>query len=133
MERLRRRRDFLATAAAGTSIATAGFVVQERRRDDDGPARIGFTVSRRVGGAVERNRVRRRLKETVRLSAAAGFKSGSDYVVVGRRAALDMAFTRLLADLTNALFRLGKARRGAGRKNSESASLHPSPDGQRTA
>jgi ribonuclease P protein component len=132
MERLRRRRDFLAAAAAGASVATAGFVVQERRRDDDGPARIGFTVSRRVGGAVERNRVRRRLKETVRLSAAAGLKSGSDYVVVGRQAALGMGFARLTTDFTNALSRLGKARRKAGR-NSEIASLHPSPGGQRTA
>ena len=61
MERLRHRRDFLA-AAAGVSVSTAGFVVQERRRGDDGPARVGFTVSRRVGGAVERNRVRRRLQ-----------------------------------------------------------------------
>ena len=132
MERLRRRRDFQAAAAAGASIATAGFVVQERRRDDDGPARIGFTVSRRVGGAVERNRVRRRLREIVRLSAAAGFKSGSDYVVVGRQAALGIAFARLVTDFTNALSRLGKAQRKAGR-NSEIASLHPSPGGQRMA
>src|ERR1700744_3292373 len=101
MERLRRRRDFLAAAASGASVATAGFVVQERRRRDDGPARVGFTVSRKVGGAVERTRVRRRVRETVRLSAATGFNAGSDYVVVGRRAALDMAFTRLMADFTN--------------------------------
>ena len=107
-------------------------MVQERRRGDDDPARVGFTVSRRVGGAVERNRVRRRLKETVRLSAAAGFKSGSDYVVVGRQAALGMAFARLLTDFTNALARLGKARHGPG-GNSEIASPHPSPGGQRTA
>jgi ribonuclease P protein component len=112
MERLRHRKDFLA-AAAGASVSTAGFVVQAHRRADDGPPRIGFTVSRRVGGAVERNRVRRRLKEIVRLSAATGFAAGSDYVVVGRRAAQEMKFARLAEDFTGALRRLNKRRRDA--------------------
>jgi ribonuclease P protein component len=130
MERLRHRRDFLA-AAAGASVATAGFVVQERRRGDDGPARVGFTVSRRVGGAVERNRVRRRLKEIVRLSAAAGFAAGSDYVVVGRGAALGMTFARLAEDFTGALHRLDKRRRGTPHKTGEiTIPPHPSSGGQ---
>ena len=93
MEKLKRRRDFLA-AAAGAKAPTAGFVLQERRRDDEGPARVGFTVSKKVGGAVERNRVRRRLREVVRLSDAEGFRPGNDYVLVGRRAALDLSFAR---------------------------------------
>src|ERR1700674_4988294 len=118
MERLRHRRDFLSTAA-GANASTAGFVVQERRRGDDGPARVGFTVSKKVGGAVERNRVRRQLREIVRLSAAAGFRAGSDYVVVGRRAALGIPFARLAADFTGALKRLDRGRRGASRTRSE--------------
>jgi len=109
VERLRYRKDFLA-AAAGPTISTAGFLVQRRRREDDGPARIGFTVSRRIGGAVERNRVRRRLEEVVRLSAATGFAAGSDYVVVGRRAAQAMKFARLAEDFAGALRRLNKRR-----------------------
>jgi ribonuclease P protein component len=88
-------------------------VVQRRDRGDGGPPRVGFTVSRKVGGAVERNRVRRRLREIVRLSAAAGFRGGSDYVVVGRRAALALPFARLAADLTGALRRLDRWRGGA--------------------
>jgi ribonuclease P protein component len=114
MERLRRRNDFLA-AAAGARAPTAGFIVQERRRSDGGPVRVGFTVSRKVGGAVERNRVRRRLKEIVRLSAAGGFHEGSDYVVVGRRAALAIPFARLVEDFTGALKRLDQGRHGAAR------------------
>jgi ribonuclease P protein component len=116
MDRLRHRSDFL-RAAAGASASTAGFVLQRRDRDDGGPPRVGFTVSRKVGGAVERNRVRRRLREIVRLSAAAGFRAGSDYVVVGRRAALALPFTRLAADLSGALRRLVRgpgAPRGGG-------------------
>ena len=110
MERLKRRKDFLA-AAAGTSVSTPGLVVQERRRADAGPARVGFTVSRKVGGAVERNRLRRQLREIVRLSAATGLDAGSDYVVVGRRAALDIPFAKLTVDFTGALRRLKKKRR----------------------
>ena len=64
MVRLKQRADFLA-AASGAKVATAAFVLQGRNRDDDGPARIGFTVSRKVGTAVERNRVRRRLRDIV--------------------------------------------------------------------
>src|ERR1700674_2381635 len=118
MERLKRRRDFLA-AAAGAKASTAGFVLQERPRGDGGPVRVGFTVSKKVGGAVERNRVRRQLREIVRLSAAAGFRAGSDYVVVGRRAALGIPFARLAADFTGALKRLDRGRRGASRTRSE--------------
>ena len=65
MDRLRQRADFLA-AATGRKVATAAFVLQARERDDGGPVRVGFTVSRKVGNAVERNRVRRRLREIVR-------------------------------------------------------------------
>jgi ribonuclease P protein component len=110
MEKLRRRRDFLA-AATGAKAPTAGFVLQERRRDDEGPARVGFTVSKKVGGAVERNRVRRQLREIVRLSAARSLHGGSDYVMVGRRAALDLSFSRLAEDFAGAVARLDKARR----------------------
>jgi ribonuclease P protein component len=121
MERLKRRRDFLA-AAAGAKASTAGFVLQERPRGDGGPARIGFTVSKKVGGAVERNRVRRQMREIVRLSAAQNLHGGddnlhggSDYVMVGRRAALEMSFSRLAEDFAGALSRLDKARRPADR------------------
>jgi YidC/Oxa1 family membrane protein insertase len=64
--------------------------LQARSARGRGAVRLGFTVSRQVGNAVERNRVRRRLREIVRLSAAApaGLKAGHDYVLIGRRAAL---------------------------------------------
>jgi ribonuclease P protein component len=114
MEKLRRRRDFLA-AAAGAKAPTTGFVLQERRRGDEGPARVGFTVSKKVGGAVERNRVRRRLREVVRLSAARNLRIGSDYVLVGRSIALEMPFSCLVEDFAGALARLDKARRPADR------------------
>ena len=111
MDRLRRRGEFLAVAA-GAKVPGAAFVLQARRRDDDGPARVGFTVSRKVGTAVERNRVRRRLREAVRRSASRQMLAGHDYVIVGRRSALTCDFTRLTGDLEQTLARIHKQRRG---------------------
>jgi ribonuclease P protein component len=105
MERLRHRRDFLA-AASGAKAPTATFVLQARARRDSGPARVGFTVSRKVGSAVERNRVRRRLREIVRKTAPAGMRAGHDYVLIGRRAALEQGFDRMIEDFERALRRV---------------------------
>lgn len=102
-ERLKKRRDFLA-AAAGKKAPRRAFLLQIRRRDDDGPARFGFTVSKRTATkAVERNRIRRRLKEAVRLLHPAGAERGCDYVLVGRRNGLTESFPRITADLARAL------------------------------
>ena len=111
MERLRQRADFLA-AAAGAKAPAAAFVLQARNRRDEGPARFGFTVSKKVGNAVERNRVRRRLREVVRLCGASRVRAGHDYVLIGRRAALDMPFTRMAEDFEGALRRVHAGRGG---------------------
>ena len=105
MLRLKQRADFLA-AAGGRKIATPAFVLQARGRGDDGPVRVGFTVSRKVGTAVERNRVKRRLREMVRLAAATGLPAGNDYVLIGRRAALSLPFEQIAHDFRRALGRL---------------------------
>jgi ribonuclease P protein component len=105
MERLRQRADFLA-AATGTKVPATGFVLQARKRADEGPVRFGFTVSKKVGNAVERNRVRRRLREIVRLSERDRMRSGHDYVLVGRRGALQLPFARMTQDFEGALRRV---------------------------
>jgi ribonuclease P protein component len=63
-------------------------------------------VSRQVGNAVERNRVKRRLREAVRLSADDKFCAGHDYVLIGRRAALKASFPDLVGELAAALRRI---------------------------
>jgi ribonuclease P protein component len=105
MDRLRQRADFLA-AANGARVSTAAFVVQRRQREDNGPARIGFTVTKKNGTATERNRIRRRLRELVRRLAAVSLRPHSDYVLIGRRAALTCEFSAMLGDLERALHRL---------------------------
>jgi ribonuclease P protein component len=111
MERLRQRADFLA-AATGIKAPAAAFVLQARKRPDSGPARLGFTVSKKVGNAVERNRVRRRLREIVRQSAASRLHAGHDYVLIGRRAALNLPFARMAQDFEGALRRIHAGRSG---------------------
>ena len=115
MERLKRRTDFKAAAqgarAQGAIAPADAFVLQARQRgiETGGSAdkvRVGFTVSRQVGNAVERNRVRRRLREMVRLAPSAALRSGHDYVVIGRRAALDAAFTDMARQFDAALRRV---------------------------
>ncbi len=105
MERLRQRADFLA-AANGVKVPTAMFVLQMRQREETGTARVGFTVSRRVGGAVERNRIRRRLREIVRLSPPSAMRPGHDYVLIGRRPAIDAPFERIRDEFDRALRRV---------------------------
>ena len=108
MDRLRQRADFLAVAN-GARVSSAAFVVQARRRDDDGPVRVGFTVTRKNGTATERNRIRRRLRELVkRLDDTISTRPHSDYVLVGRRAALTCDFATMLEDLRAALHHLDR-------------------------
>jgi ribonuclease P protein component len=112
MDRLRQRADFLA-AATGAKVPASAFVLQARNRREEGPVRVGFTVSKKVGNAVERNRVRRRLREVVRLSQRERMQPGHDYVLVGRRAALGTPFERLIEDLDRALRRIHAGGKGA--------------------
>lgn len=110
MERLKQRADFLA-AAAGKKVPAAAFVLQARQRNDTGPPRCGFTVSKKIGNAVERNRIRRRLREIVRLSGPERMRAGHDYVLIGRRAALKLPFARIAQDFDSALRRAHAGRR----------------------
>jgi ribonuclease P protein component len=116
MDRLRQRADFLAVAN-GARANSSAFTLQSRRRDDLGPARVGFTVTKKNGTATERNRIRRRLRELVRRSDVISMRPQHDYVLVGRRDALTRDFAAMLEDLRSALARLDRAPKNA-RKNS---------------
>ena len=107
MDRLRQRADFLAVAN-GARINSPAFVVQHRLRDDGGPIRVGFTVTKKNGTATERNRIRRRLRELMKRLDVIAMRPHSDYVLVGRRAALNRGFAAMLDDLRSALNRLDR-------------------------
>ena len=121
MDRLRQRADFLAVAN-GARANSAAFVVQSRRRDDDGPIRVGFTVTKKNGTATERNRIRRRLRELVKRLDVISMRPHHDYVLVGRRAALHRDFATMLDDLRSALHRLDRQRKAPVRRSDRFAS-----------
>lgn len=102
LQRLQKRAEFLAASRAD-KWALGGLVLQARARGDDAPARAGFTVTRKVGNAVIRNRARRRLKEAAREILPLLGKAGYDYVLVGRHSTLSRAWPDLLNDLRTAL------------------------------
>ncbi len=129
---LKNRREFLRLRSARKWV-TPAFVLQGARRGgvhdgaDAGHPRFGFTVSGRAvaqdgpkgrtrGGAVRRNRARRRLKEAVRLVAPEEARADFDYVVIGRAAALDRDFADLLKDLRTAFARVHAPKGHRGRE-----------------
>jgi ribonuclease P protein component len=105
--RLTRRAEFLRAAAKGRKAPMAGMVLQALPRDDQGPARVGFTVTRKIGNAVIRNRIRRRLKEAARLVLAEHPVSGVDLVLIGRAVTRERDFSALQEDLRRALAKAG--------------------------
>ena len=109
--RLRKSSDFAAVRRDGMSRSDGRLVLVARRRDDSGETRFGFSVSRRVGGAVVRNKMRRRLK-----SAALEMNpvSGWDIVIIARRGARDADFWQLRRSVRRLARRANIRRRAKG-------------------
>ncbi|MEQ8404107.1 MAG: ribonuclease P protein component [Oceanicaulis sp.] len=106
------RRDFLRARDAPRQ-ARPGVVIQMRRRTDgsQGPARAGFTATKKIGNAVVRNRAKRRLREAARLLLPLHGQAGTDYVFIARAATPDRAWPALLDDMESALVSLARRAR----------------------
>lgn len=131
LEKLRKRQDFLA-ANGGRRWSAPGFVLLVRKRPDApgrmpdqpdesqmrdqangnqtdaGPPRVGFTVTKRVGTSVVRNRLKRRLRALAREILAPKAIAGTDYVLIGRSGGLTRAYSDLVSDLERALRKLAQ-------------------------
>ncbi len=114
IERMRKRRDFLAAARAFFR-PMPHVVVQMRARGDDAPARVGFTATRRIGGAVARNRARRRLREAVRQLPSDLLRAGHDYVFIARDSTATCDFSELVQQTAQALRKLNAGKGHAAR------------------
>jgi ribonuclease P protein component len=111
---LKSRAEFL-RVRGGLRWTSPGFVLEARESGESGGAslpRFGFTVTKRSGKAVVRNRIRRRLKAVVRELAAEHASAKFDYVLFARPAAIDRSFTDLRSDLITAF---GRVHRGGAR------------------
>lgn len=104
MIRLKTRRDFL-RAARGIRRVAPSVTLELCPSPEAGPRtlRVGFTASRKIGGAVERNRAKRRLRAAAAALLPLYGKEGNDYVLVARPDTLTRPFSGLLEDLTGAL------------------------------
>lgn len=102
--RLRKRAEFLALRS-GRRFSGKAFTLQFANMQNTGPARFGFTITRRIGNAVERNRIRRRLREAVRLVGVNHAQIGHDYVLIAKRNALHLPFFELTGELAKVLDR----------------------------
>ncbi|WP_373487317.1 ribonuclease P protein component, partial [Blastomonas sp.] len=108
---LRQRADFLA-ANGGLRVGTPGFVLLVKTRNDGSEMqRIGYTVTKKIGNAVTRNRIKRRFRALVHQAMPAHGIAGADHVLIGRGEALTRDFAAMRDDLVRALNRVrdGKA------------------------
>lgn len=126
LETLRKRREFLRVRGGGR-WATPAFVLETKQRppvDADTPQqppagtgpRFGFTVTKRMGNAVRRNRIRRRLRAALQEVAQSRARDHFDYVVIARMPAHDIAFTELTGLMTTAFERVHRPGAQSGRQ-----------------
>ncbi|KEO53431.1 MULTISPECIES: ribonuclease P protein component [Thalassospira] len=123
MERLKKRAEFLRVAGTRRKWVTQGLILQGAPRPgikpdteyagEDRLARVGFTVTKKVGKAVVRNRVRRRLRAVADQLMADMALPGWDYVVIGRQQTIDRDFEKLVDDMRFALRRIPDAKPSA--------------------
>lgn len=113
---LKKRREFLRAARNGAKSVTPGLILQVRPSVEAESAaqgvRVGFTVSRKVGNAVTRNRARRRLRAAAEQVLGEHARRGMDYVLIGRRETVSRPFAALVEDLEKALRRTDAALSG---------------------
>lgn len=114
-DRLKQRPDFRRVQGSGRKIHTPHFVLAVSPRHDDGPTRLGITVTRKVASAPGRNRIKRVMREVFRLHREL-FPQGSDVVVIAKDGADALGFAEVLAEIGAA--RRGSTGSGRGRSSS---------------
>lgn len=106
LARIKQRQDFLRIGREGRKWVTPLFILQAQAQIECADMRVGFTVSKKTGNAVKRNRIRRRLRALADTVLAVHAKPGTDYIFIGRAAAFDCGFEELQKNLLWALRRM---------------------------
>jgi ribonuclease P protein component len=103
-----KRADFLAANNA-IRVARPGFVLLVNRKPgNEGALRFGVTVTKKIGNAVMRNRMKRRLRALAQALLPVQGQAGADHVLIGRDAGIERDFTTLSADLERALAKVAR-------------------------
>jgi ribonuclease P protein component len=97
--------------------ATESAVAHSGTAPQQAPPRFGLTITKKIGIAVERNRIRRRMKEAIRQLQTDHAEPNVDYVLIARRAALDCDFKQLVHDLQDALHRVHSRTKSTARSS----------------
>jgi ribonuclease P protein component len=105
---IKKRADFLLISAGGSKFAVSTFILLTLPGPKPDSVRFGLTATKKLGGAVVRNRIRRRLREAFRAAAPGHAKPGHDYVLIARKNALLCEYATLIRDLQFALPRVHK-------------------------
>lgn len=116
---LQKRSDFL-RLRSGKRYSTKSLVLETKaiiNSENEQPARVGYTVTKKVGNAVVRNRIKRRLREAANESFALKSHPNHDYVIIGKHGALTQSFTSILKDLEQALDHVHRNGAKGSRKN----------------
>jgi ribonuclease P protein component len=96
--RLRRRGEFLRVQETGRKLHTDSFVVLVLPREAPGPTRMGVTASRKLGGSVERNRVKRLVREAFRRHKLL-FPTGLDIVFIAKKSAVEAGYDQVVKEI----------------------------------
>ncbi len=103
---LKKRKDFLLARDSGIKWVMPAFVIQLANNETEA-VRVGYTASKKVGGAVQRNKAKRRMRELIRKEAFLSSQTGKDIVMIARHSILNYDFQKLSQDLHQALQKLG--------------------------
>jgi ribonuclease P protein component len=105
-DRLHRRAEFLSVQRAGSRFQAEHLVIYAARSADNQAVRLGITVSHRLGDAVTRNRIKRRIRECFRGNLRFKFAAGTAVVIIGRPGIGTIAFDSLMRELDTAASKL---------------------------
>ena len=97
-DRLKKRYQFLQVQEQGQVVHTPHFLIITAQRDDEQPTRLGITVTRKVGSAVQRNHIKRLVREVFRQNRSL-FAAHADVVVIAKRGAADLDYAGVLKEM----------------------------------
>ena len=110
-ETIRLRRDYLAANKARRVVMPGFILVVRPREDGDARIRAGYTVTKKIGGAVVRNRMKRRFRALAQALLPTQGLAGADHVLIGREAGIERDHDLLIAELERALAKAVRSRR----------------------